>query len=843
MNIVKQRLLASIQNLWQRLLRKDIPWARGYLFLSLLVLLGFALWIANQYLQERRLVEAIRRDSYSVKAYGELWSLYWETPSWPKRGQTVFQRLAAEYPDNPRPLIELAWLDYSLIPFKHTMTPEGLKWADQAVQLASDDDEALLSLAWLYFVTDEFEKAGQAAQKALEVVPDSSEAHWMAGRALKRSGDLEAAEREFRACVETTLSDEWPNDLCYTELITAIREMTITLHADHMMVQTRVEMDTFPEEVRDFLTKGRPPLMSRRLAWGMASIGPQGYGVAYLDQGTEVEIEPTRGIVIDQGSKIEYDELWLETYESNEYPQFTIENLPLTSYSMPTTVTVVAEGAEVISTTHPYETVEGDILSWQLASTKDPGQALRVMVRPDEFNRFKLSFTTSFSLRRFFAILLFALPTVWSLVVFIKLRRDVRDVEGCSQEADESKVHRWFRPVSILSWIFDATLMTLSGATVLYPLWLIVENYPYVSPISYDHYVFVLALLLIRLSLSVWHCGCRSDINLVRLGAVIFVCYLVVRLPSSYLMLFPVYVLIGVAVYHLLLVRNRDWLTGFDWPQLERLFSAGRKDLVEQIISLERLPGLESATRARDMALAEGQMEAANYEKSREILVDIVQEKKDELAKLRDELGIPPESDETPANVLFGLGPTANPLKNSLTALGFGLIPYLVFMILASYQGEPEFSSLLDFLRTTVGVPWGPIFLFFFGYFFHVIRGSYGVMKGLVFGGVLAVLNGLFEWAWMWNQVDGVELWGTTIRILITFVFVGAIMDWMTVQFSWRRIRALYDSPAFTTIITIIGTVVTTVATGLATGTMDRLLSIALQGMSAALGAPPLPGP
>ena len=270
-----QRWGAKVQDFWQRLLNANISWTSGYLFLSLLVLLGFALWIANQYLQESRLVEAIRRDPYSVESYDELGSLYWETPSWPKRGQTMFQRLAAEYPDNPWPLVKLAWLDYDLIPVKHPMTPEGLKWADLAVQLASDDDEALLSLGWLYFVTDEFEKAGQAAQKALDIVPDSSEAHLLAGRALKRSEDLEAAEHEFQACAGTKASDDWFSDLCYTELITATREMTITLHADHMMVQTRVEMDTSPEEVRNFLTKGGPPLMSRRLAWGMTSIGPR----------------------------------------------------------------------------------------------------------------------------------------------------------------------------------------------------------------------------------------------------------------------------------------------------------------------------------------------------------------------------------------------------------------------------------------------------------------------------------------------------------------------------------------------------------------------------------------
>jgi tetratricopeptide (TPR) repeat protein len=835
-----QRWGARVQGSWQRLLITNISWEKGYLFLGLLTLLVLSLGMANRLYQESRLVEAIRRDPYSVEAYDELWSLYWETPSWPKRGQTTFQRLAAEYPDNPRPLVELAWLDYNLIPVKHTMTPEGLRWADQAMQLASDDDESLLSLAWLYFVTDEFEKAAQAAQKSLDIVPDSSEAHLLAGRALKRSGDLEAAEREFRACVETTLSDEWPSDLCYTELITATREMTVVLQADQMTIQARAELDEPLEEVREFLSRGTPTFRGRYLAWGVTSVGPRGYGIARSDAVTKIELEPKRAIVYVQAPEIDYDDLLLGVYDPDEGPTFTIEDLPLTSYSMPTTITVAAEGARVISATHPYETIHGDAFSWQMSGSERPGQALGIAIGLDRFNEWKLILMTNRMARALVWVLLYATPTVWAILVFIRMRQAAQDMEETAQENNGDFVHRVLRPQSVFSWLFDLALLALAILTVLYPLWLlIIERYLYVSERSYHAFVLVLGLLMLRLAASDWHRYRRDGIIYVHLGAIIFACYLGPRL--YYFGFGPVYLAIGAAVYYLVLVRDGDWLAEFDWQRLRQLFSRKRKALVERIVSLDQLSGLERAAHVQDLALAKGTLKAAEYEASQEALGKIIKRREKALDQLRDELGIP--AGESPKVLLFRLGPAATPTKNSLVALGFGSIPFLIFMMLALSQQDIEITSFYETLRVTVGVPWGPIYLFFYGYFFHILWGKYGTTKGLVFGGVLVALNALFEWLWLWDQVDGVELWGIAIRILVTFVFVGAMMDWMTVQFSWRRVRLSYDSPAFTTIITIIGTAVATVATGLATGTMDRLLSIALQTIPAAFGAPPLPGP
>lgn len=126
-----------------------------------------------------------------------------------------------------------------------------------------------------------------------------------------------------------------------------------------------------------------------------------------------------------------------------------------------------------------------------------------------------------------------------------------------------------------------------------------------------------------------------------------------------------------------------------------------------------------------------------------------------------------------------------------------------------------------------------PIFLWFF---FHVIRGNYGVTKALIFSASLAGLNFLYQWMWYWDQLNVVEIWGITVRLLVTFVFTGLLMDWMTIGFSWRQIRLSYDSPAITTVISVVATALTTVITAAATGTLTQLISVAVQGTTAAFG-------
>jgi tetratricopeptide (TPR) repeat protein len=835
-----QRLAGWARNLWPRLLNANVPIARGYLGVCLLAILLFALGYSALNTEEQRLISAIRQDPTNSKPFDKLQQFHWDL-GWLTHDKIVLQRLAAELPSNPWPWVDLARLDYVLTPGQAALSPEGLNAAERAVQLAAGDDRALLDLAALLSAADEPERAAQAAQKAVSIVPDSSEAHFRAGQALKQAGHLDAAEREFRAGASVgTGTDEEYSHLSYAELLTATRALTITLHADHLMVQTSAELDTASPENVAFLMHGNPPSMAQQLAWGQTEISPgshtSGYHALRFERPTTVE----GSIVSNQGQRIDYDDMWEYAYRVNDYPRLTISDLPLSAYSMPTTITVVAEGAEIISTTHPYKLIEGNMLSWQVAEAGDPGRDLGIAIRPNPFNRLKLALASSLVMIRLAYFILWALPTVWGILLFFRIRRSAQDVTSVGQASDTNIVYRAFRPNSPLSWLFDLALLASGLFTILYPPWLsLFQNFNYGHFVSYYAFIIMLGLLLAWLALSNGHQSYQSQLNLVHLGALVFVCYLIPRL--FYSVLGPVYLVVSAVAYYLLLTRNRNWLTKLNWQQLAGLFSDQRKHLVERIVSLDRLPRLENAAFVQDLALAKGQMQASEYEASRKILDQVIQQRKGELSQLRDELGIP--DNESPKTILFRLGPAATPFKNSLIALGFGMIPFILFMVVASYREEISLSNPRTLLSTTVGLPWGPIYLFFFGYFFRVLWGDYGVMKGLAFGGVLAALNALFQWMWLWNQMDGVELWGTTIRILITFVFTGAMMDWTTLQFSWGRIQVFYDSPVFTTIITVIGTAVTTVIAGLATGTMDRLLSVAVQGAAAAFGAPTPPSP
>ena len=204
---------------------------------------------------------------------------------------------------------------------------------------------------------------------------------------------------------------------------------------------------------------------------------------------------------------------------------------------------------------------------------------------------------------------------------------------------------------------------------------------------------------------------------------------------------------------------------------------------------------------------------------------------------LRARLRLAPE--DSPRTVLFRAGPAASPFGNGLYALAFGMIPFSGFLILAALQGDVRMTGLLDWLYSTIGVPWGLIYLFFFGYAFRLIAGDFGVLKGLALSAVLMVFRGLYAIFWQFMPPEPVEVWGDMLRILITFVFTGAMLDWATSGFSWPQIRRSYNSPAVTTIIAVTGTAGTTILTGLLTGTLSQLLTIAIQSGAAVFNLPP----
>lgn len=476
----------------------------------------------------------------------------------------------------------------------------------------------------------------------------------------------------------------------------------------------------------------------------------------------------------------------------------------------------------------------------------NPSQPLVLAISPNQFNQWKLPLATN-PFDELTWIILHASSTAWAIFVFVKIRRDQvnKSITDNTASLTQPFVYQIFRSTSLFSWLFDLALFILAGATLLAPNWSIfVEGFVRDTEIAYDGYLFVLVLLLARLTVSNWYEDRTNQKNFVHIGAIIFTCYLIPRLTFNSV-LGSVYLIICILIYYLLLTHNRKWLSAHDWLRLKTLFSPEREELVRQIISLDQIQNLESAVDAQSLSLAQGKVKPNDYQETRNILDKIVAEKRENLAKLYKKLGIP--DFENPKNTMFRLGPAETPFKKSLVAIGFGLIPYLIFIILASWSenllGTVSISGVQYTVFRTIAVPWGPIYLFFFGYFFHILWGNYGVIKGLVFSLVLASLNILFDWLWVWDQVDWIEIWSTTLRILVVFVFTGVMMDWMTIRFSWRRIRSSYDSPAFTTIIAVFGTAVTSVITALATGTTQQLLAIVVQGTSIAFGGHPNLGP
>lgn len=68
-------------------------------------------------------------------------------------------------------------------------------------------------------------------------------------------------------------------------------------------------------------------------------------------------------------------------------------------------------------------------------------------------------------------------------------------------------------------------------------------------------------------------------------------------------------------------------------------------------------------------------------------------------------------------------------------------------------------------------------------------------------------------------------------------------MDWMSMGSSWQQIRLSYDSPALTTIVSVVVTALTTIIAGIVTNTLPQLLSVAAKGTAAAFGVTPPPVP
>jgi tetratricopeptide (TPR) repeat protein len=837
----------------RRLVQARVPLARGYLALSVLVLLALFLWLVSQFHAESQKLAAIRADPNEGREYTRLQDFYWGI-GWMRRSRTVFQRLADDpaYANIPWPLVRLAWLDYELNP-RQALSPDGQRWADRALQMTHQDTSAWMELAVLYFNIGQYEHAAQAAQQAIASLPASNEpelsrAHFWAGQALREAGDLDAAVNEFELGASTEgTAEEYYGLLCQAALLTATRQITLTLHADYLVMETRAEIETPAAELQDMFTIGSPAFMPRYLAWGLAHLGPRGLWLSDSSPGTAVEFAPDRVVVSDTGKQIDYDQLWQNAYSPSDRrpgerapkPELTIHALPILSNTLPTTVTILVTGTELADASPPYRTV-ADGIRWRLLGPAAAGKTLSARLNLSRFSQLKLVYGSNTHWDATTANLLWASSTVLGLLVLALARREAERARH-SPGTPELSLRTLLRPPSLFSWIWEIGLLLAGFFTIFFPIWFAFQGYPLTYPMSNLGYLSVLVILGAWLVVSTWHPGPVSR-QTTRMGAILFVCYLAAYL--SYNTLGPIYLLIALLVYYVILIGDYSWSKNLDWPKVNSLFSKERPSLISKILKLEQVSELERALHNQDLALAKGEIKPKAYEKSQAILKPIVDKQKQDLATLREELGLPEK--EAPSGVLLRLGPRATPLGNSLVALGFGLIPYLIFLALAAwsgdiwayYKGGFDPLALLDLARDVVlNLPWGPVYLLFFGFFYRVLRGDQGTTKGLFFGMALAVLYALYAWLWQWDQVDVVELWGMVVRILVTFVFTGLMMDWMTVQFSLKRVRLLYDSPAFTTLITTVGTTATTLVVGVLTGTLSDLFAIAVKQISLSFGA------
>lgn len=836
----QRRKRLSLRNIWARILNTPISVRRGYTILAVFALIVFVVWMGVLRWEEQSRIAAVRQRAADAQSTADL-RVFYDDHNWLRRGQATFAGLAAEFPSSPWPLIQQA----SIALYETKWTGDAIEFqpADQALALAQKDSDASTRLAALYFLYGNPDRAIQAAEQAIRIKPDTWAAYFWLGQAHKQLGDLAGARNQFEACAASQRPPSFYQNACFAELLPASRELTITLKPDLLTVDTRALLDPADPRVNAYLRSGDPAAQAQDLAWGFTQLAARPQDNYFYVSSSHIYSDPPepsplfhQGEIIERTQRLPYQSLW-NTYNPDVVARpLTIGMLPLTAYTSPTTLTVVLEDTQIISSTVPFAAINGNTISWRVDRAGLTGQPLHLYVLPPEFQRLNLLVATNLYLERLALLVLYMLPAIWATALFVWLR--MRTSSGISA-LESSRFIRAFYPESLLSWLVDGALVLLLLPTVFYPAYMLLSETPFFSlDPTFIGYIYVLGIILVRLAISDWRYTPRGVSSAVHLGAIIFIFYLVPRIVSSaFGPIYMLYMLVSGLVFYLLVMRGRHWLERCDWSRLSNLFGGERASLIRQINEQDHLANLEEAVNAQDLALAKGSLKPDEYRQSREIIDSLIAGKRIASVNMHQQLGIPAEY--TLRDILFRAGPSATPLGNAVIAVAFGLIPYLIFTVLASYRHELYFREFYNTLSTLVGVPWGPIYLFFFGAFYRAIWGGYGITKGLAFGGLLAALNAFLDWTWSFDQLNALEVWGITLRLVVTFVFTGVMMDWAAGGFSWRTIRRSYDSPALTTIYTILGTVITTIIVTIATGTANQLLSIVAQGLSASLGVQP----
>lgn len=808
------------------------PLALYGLFAGIALLIAVGV-LAQQRREEARLVAAVRAMA-SKEAYNALLNFY-RTRNNYASGRRTFARLADDYPDDATPLLMGQLLERN---YQYTRSlPPDLSLAERAVTRNSGTGETFALLGQLFLMYGRTDLAREAIDKALAKAPEDAYTHYVVGQLHKQLGEAAPARAAYEHCVSGATAPATETDrygrVCAAQLLPANRALTVTLQADRLTIDGHVRFLTPLISVSNSLRSGSAGATVQDFAWGDTLIGTRD-GVFFWQ--------------LPWPSRVASDEAWFERSFSynellegvrvdNRLPDLSVFDLPLSAYTSPTTVTIRGDPTLRINAL-PYTSVANDTTIWRLDQQLQVGQAFTFEAQ-GSFNTFLLPLTTSPYWFGLSYVMLYSSSTIWGLVVLVHARRRER---GDAPSRDEPWWRRMAAPAGPLPWLFESALIVLSAFTVMLPIYqLLVEGGRVAFSAAFTAYLVVLGVLLGRLLVA----GLSDDTGWlevsIQIGAIIFVCYLVPRIAFQGTVFGPLFMIVGAVGYYSLIVGLYGWLRQLRWKQVGALYSPQRSALVSTIEARSRADELKAARRDLEQSLAKGVLKAPEYRESLALVEEMAHAQNQADTQLREQLGLTEQED--PRRLLFRLGPGATPLANALYALAFGALPYLCFLWLAAFQGDVALGGgVQSLLFTTIGVAWGPIYLFFFGYSYRLIVGDFGVVKDLTLSGVLGAT--LVASAALWHRTppDPVQVWGDLLRLLVTFVFTGALMDWAASGYSWPAIRRSYASPAFTTLAAVVGTTITTVITAVLTGTLSQLLTVAVQTGAAAFGAPQISG-
>ena len=417
----QRRKRISLQGMWARVLNTPISVRRGYTVLAALALVVFVAWMGTLRWKEQNLITAVRQHAADAQSTADLLDFYYDK-NWLRRGQATFAQLAADFPSSPWPLIRQASIAF----YETSWSGAAIDFhsTDQALALAQKDSDASTQLARLYFWYNNPSRAIQAAEQAIRIKQDAWAAYFWLGQARKQLGDLAGARSVFDSCA--TSQSPFYQDICFAELLPASRELTVTLKPDELAVDTRVLLDPAEARISKYLRSYDPATQAQDMAWGFGQLAARPQDSFFYLGSTHTYLgipEPSplfrQGEVTTRAQRLPYHYLWNTDDPSVVARPLTVNMLPLAAYTSPTTITVVLEDTQVISSTAPFAAVNGNTIFWRIDRTGLTGQPLRLRVLPPEFQRLKLLVATNSYVTRFTFLVLYMVPAIWAAALFV----------------------------------------------------------------------------------------------------------------------------------------------------------------------------------------------------------------------------------------------------------------------------------------------------------------------------------------------------------------------------------------------------------------------------------------